>query len=72
MRIKGKVVGGRSVALEEELPDGTEVTVVTGDEEVGIDLSPEDAAELDDRIAEIEAGHYIDGEQFLRELRSHK
>ncbi len=39
------------------------------DEDEGFVLSPEEEASLLEAIAEADAGDFVDGEQFLRELR---
>ena len=39
------------------------------DEDDGFMLSPEEEASLLEAIAEADAGDFVDGEEFLRELR---
>jgi predicted transcriptional regulator len=35
-----------------------------------VELTPEELAELDDRIAAVERGEFVDGDEVLRRLRS--
>jgi hypothetical protein len=42
------------------------------DADEGFKLSPEEEESLLEAIAEADAGDFIDGEQFLRELRSRR
>jgi predicted transcriptional regulator len=35
-----------------------------------VDLTPEEIAELDERIAAVERGEFIDGDEVIRRLRS--
>ena len=65
----GKVVGGR-VELEAELPEGTEVTVLTRDSEETFEAGPELEAVLLESIAQGERGERISAEELLREMRS--
>jgi hypothetical protein len=65
----GKVVGGR-VELEAELPEGTEVTVLTRDSEETFEADPELEAVLLESIAQGERGERISAEELLREMRS--
>lgn len=67
----GRVVNGR-VELDDALPEGAEVTVFINGDEDDFELSPEDAAELDDRIEASERGEWIDGDEVLREIRSRR
>ncbi|HVR41570.1 MAG TPA: hypothetical protein VMU84_20915 [Thermoanaerobaculia bacterium] len=72
--IHGKVHNGR-VEVEElegyELPEGAEVTLFIRDDEDenGVDLPPDELAELNDRVEAAERGEVVDGEAYLRELR---
>jgi len=65
----GKVVGGR-VELEAELPEGTEVTVLTRDSEETFEADPELEAVLLESIAQGERGERISAEELLLEMRS--
>jgi hypothetical protein len=75
MRITtGTVVAGK-VVLDEEgelLEDGLTVTILVPGEDEFVKLSPIEEASLLEAIAEAEAGDFVDGEQVLRELRSHR
>jgi hypothetical protein len=72
MRITtGHVVRGQIVLDDwaEPIPEGTEITIGIPDAVEGQpELSPEDEAELAERVAEIERGDYITGEDLLRRL----
>jgi hypothetical protein len=67
--IEGTVQGGR-VVVDHDLPEGATVTVLLEEETVAV-LSPEDEAELADRIAAAERGEiieYNDMDQMIRDL----
>ena len=67
--VSGKVVNGRIEVEDVELPEGTAVTVyydLRGDR---FDLPDAAEAEIEESIAEIERGEYVDGDVALRELR---
>jgi hypothetical protein len=42
------------------------------DQDGGFELSPEEEADLLEAIAEADAGDLVDGEQFLKKLRSQR
>ena len=67
--VPGKVVNGR-VELEEdiELPEGAEVTVHVHSKEAPA-LTPEQEAEIEESLAQIERGELIPAAEVLRELR---
>jgi len=65
----GKVVGGR-VELDTELPEGTEVTVLTRDSEETFEADAELEAVLLESIAQGQRGEHISAEELLREMRS--
>ena len=67
----GKVVDGVVVVEDSELPEGAEVMVVLRHEEEVV-LAPEEEAELEAAIDEMEANPdaCIPAEEFLRRLRS--
>ena len=65
----GKVVDGR-VELEAELPEGTEVTVLTRDSEETFEVDAELEAVLLESIAQGQRGERISAEELLREMRS--
>lgn len=68
----GKVVAGKIEVEGEPLPEGITVTILTSHEDGSFELGPEEEAEILASIAEAEAGQVIDGEQFLRDLRSRR
>lgn len=59
---------GRIVTEGEHLPDGTEVTVLTGGGEETFEVSPELEQELLESIAQADRGEFVDGFELLREL----
>lgn len=65
----GKVVGGR-VELETELPEGTEVTVLTRDSEETFEADPELEAVLLESLAQGRRDQRISADELLREMRS--
>jgi hypothetical protein len=67
--VTGRVVNGHIEVDDFELPEGAEVTVLYGSDGPPLELTPELEAELDESIAEIERGEWVDGDDFLRELR---
>ena len=68
--VTGKVVNGRIEVEDLELPEGTEVEVFIPREGEAYDLTPEEEAEIEAGCAEIERGEYVDGDEFLSQLRS--
>jgi hypothetical protein len=67
--IQGTVLEGR-VVLDDPLPEGSTVTVLLEEQTVAV-LSPEDAAELADRIAAADRGDVIEYDvvdQMLRDI----
>jgi hypothetical protein len=67
--VPGRVVNGRIEVDELELPEGTEVTVYYHPTEELAELTHEEAAELEESFAQIERGEWVDGDEFLAELR---
>ncbi len=67
----GKVVNGRVEVEDYELPEGADVKVYLRDERP-VELTPELESELEASIDEIERGEYVDGDEFLRNLRSRR
>ena len=65
----GRVVEGKIVVEGEPFEEGITVTVLAGESAEAVQLSPEEEADLLEAIAEADAGDFVDGEQFLRELR---
>jgi hypothetical protein len=68
--LTGKVVNGLIDISDAHVPDGTEVSIYIRGEEPEVMLTPEQEAELEESFAEIERGLYVDGDEFLRKLRS--
>ena len=70
----GKVIAGKVVLdpdLEENpLEEGLRVTILVPDEGEAVRLSPEEAADLREAIAQADAGDFVDGGEVLRGLRS--
>jgi hypothetical protein len=69
--VPGKVVNGRvEVDVEDfELPEGAEVTVYLPADDEAEALTPEQEAEIEESIAELERGEGIPIEEALREMR---
>ena len=67
----GTVVAGQVVLDDVEFIDGTQVVVVSRDEETDVRLSPEELAELEAGIAEADRGDMISGEELFARLRRH-
>jgi redox-sensitive bicupin YhaK (pirin superfamily) len=65
--VTGKVVAGKIEVEGEELLDGEEVGVLLNDDEI-VALTPEQIHFLDESLADIEAGRFVDGPAFLRDL----
>ena len=65
----GKVVDGRVVVEGADLPEGAEVSVFVR-EEGEIVLTPEEEAEIEAAIDEVERGEFVDGDVVLRRLRN--
>jgi hypothetical protein len=69
MRItKGKVVGGQIVVDDEQLEEGSNVTVLVTDERT-FQLSPAEEKALLLAIADADRGDWLDAEDALREIR---
>jgi hypothetical protein len=69
--VPGKVVNGRvEVDVEDfELPEGAEVSVYLPADDEAEALTPEQEAEIEESIAELERGEYVTAEESLREVR---
>jgi Mg-chelatase subunit ChlI len=67
-KVPGKVVNGRIEVEGVELPEGAEVAVYHREDE-DYDRTPEEEAELEESIAEIRRGEYVDGDEVMRRLR---
>ena len=66
--VTGKVVGGKVVLEGVSLEEGSSVTVLARDDEDGIDLTPEQEAELLLAIAEADRGDTVSAEEVLAKL----
>ncbi len=64
--VTGRVVAGKIVVAGEKLVDGDEVGVLLDDEDV--ELTPEQIRFLEESIADVEAGRFVEGLAFLRDL----
>jgi hypothetical protein len=70
MRVaSGKVVRGQ-IIYEGELPEGSDVTLIADDHEVGFRVDPELKAVLLEAIAGCDRGEKISADQLLVELQS--
>ncbi len=68
--VTGKVVDGRIVVEDVELPEGTLVDVYYGDDsDEPYELTEEEEAELEASLMDIRAGNYITAEELFRHLR---
>lgn len=67
----GTVVAGQVVLDDSEFVDGTQVVVVSRDEETDVRLSPKEMAELAAGIAEADRGDMISGDELFARLRRH-
>jgi len=65
----GTVVSGRVVLDEEGIAEGTQVLVVTREQENDVSLSPEELTELEAGLAEADRGDTIPGDEFFARLR---
>ncbi len=72
MRIStGTVISGKVVLNDSGIADGTDVYVVTRENDGAVVLSPEECTELDIGIAEADRGELIPGTVFFEQLRRH-
>lgn len=71
MRVRGKVVGA-VVVLEEPMPEGSEVEVLTHDEPPGVFVDEADEEALAQAMAESEVGPGVTVDEALARLRSVK
>jgi hypothetical protein len=68
--VTGKVVEGRVVVEDVELPEGAIVDVYYGDDDdEPYELTEEEEAELEAASLDIRAGNYITAEELFRRLR---
>lgn len=63
-----RVVDGKIDVGDTHLEEGARVAVLIS-EGSGFELSDADQEELDQALAEIERGEYVDGRELLRELK---
>lgn len=66
----GRGVNGRIEVPPDEFPDGTEVAVLPAESQETFTLTPEELAELQESMEQIRRGEFIDGDEFLKQLRS--
>jgi predicted transcriptional regulator len=64
----GKVIDGKVVLEGVALEEGASVTVLARDDEGGLDLTPEQEAELLLSIAEADRGETVSAEEVLAKL----
>jgi hypothetical protein len=70
MRIAtGKVIEGRLQIEGEPLEEGATVTVLVPEGSERFELTPDEAAELDESLREVARGEFLDSASLLRELR---
>ena len=67
----GTVVAGQVVLDDSGFIDGTQIVVVSRDEETDVSLPPDELAELEAGIAEADRGDMISGEELFARLRRH-
>lgn len=67
--VAGKVVNGKVEVEDFELPEGADVTVLLREEDDEFELTPEQEAEMEESIAELDRGEGIPAEEVLRQLR---
>lgn len=68
--ITGKVVDGKVELPPGVLDEGESVAILALDDAEPVVLSPEEQRELTDRLEAIARGDYIDGDEFLKELKA--
>lgn len=64
----GKIVGGKVVVDGEAFVDGTEVTIIAGEDNELFTASPEQEAALLAAVAEIERGEVVSASELLGRL----
>lgn len=67
--VTGTVVKGTISVDDPELPDGTDVFILTREREDEVQLSAEELADLEAGIAEADRGDMIPGDEFFARLR---
>lgn len=70
MQVFSAKVRGGAIVPEDgvTLPEGTTVTVIAGEWDARVELSPEEEAELADSIAEADRGEVVSAAELLRRL----
>jgi hypothetical protein len=66
--VTGKVVNGRIEVADVELPEGADVAIYINDDDA-YELSASEETELEESIAQIARGEYVDGDSVIDELR---
>ena len=66
-----KLLEGAIVVDDPDLPDETDVLILPREREDEVQLSAEELADLEARIAEAERGDMIPGDEFFARLRRH-
>lgn len=67
----GTVISGKVILDDSVIADGTDVYVLTRDTDEAPMLSPEELAELEAGLAEVDRGDMISGDEFFKHLRHH-
>lgn len=67
----GTVISGQVILDDSVIADGTDVYVLTRDTDEAPMLSPEELAELEAGLAEVDRGDMISGDEFFKHLRHH-
>ena len=65
----GRVVGGKVLVEGEPLKEGTTVTLLAQEDDETFELGPSEEALLLDTIQSVKRGDFVDGDEFLRNLR---
>lgn len=66
--VTGKVVNGRIEVSDVALPEGAAVAIYINDADA-YELSASEETELEESIAQISRGEYVDGDSVIAELR---
>jgi hypothetical protein len=70
--ISGRVVGGRIELPPGVLQEGEHVAILAMDDAEPVVLSDDDRRELADRVQAIARGEFVDGDQFIKELKTRR
>lgn len=70
--ITGTVLSGKVILDDPSLTDGTDVFVVTREDEVEVRLAPEELAELEAGLAEADRGETVSGDELFVRLRRYE